>query len=481
MGEVIHTHMKNITAIILITAAAYSGVSFARTIPNHASATLVLGQSDFSSSQPGSSATELDSPAGVAMDPSTGKIFVADTSNHRVLRYANSTSLSSGASAEAVLGQDGFTNEPTTSPTSQTMSSPGALFVDHLGRLWVADRNNARVLRFSNASSIASQTAADRVYGQSDFTSNQYAVTASGMINPTGVWVDSGDRLWVSDEAACRVLRFDNITNKASGAEADGVLGQTNMTSGAQGSGAAGLDRPMAIAMSRSGSLFVACERGHRVLRFDNAASLANGAAAAAVFGQADFDGATAGLSATRMNNPTGLAVAKDDSLWVCDQNNHRMLRFNKATSRTNGAAADGVVGQADFVSSVYDFTAQNFYSPQGGMLVDPAGSLWVTDRSSNRVLRFPAVVSLPSVTVTNTIPKKTDNKNLTIKGLASDPNGIVRVTYQLGDGNVKQATGTGSWRITQKLKKGKNKISIFAEDPWGDVNRQKVITVTRK
>lgn len=482
MGESnpIHLMKTNCIAISLI-ATVLAGTALARTVPDHASADLVLGQPAFDESQPGSGAANLNLPAGIALDPTTGKIFVADSDNHRILRYASAASLASGAAAEAVLGQAGFNQAPAAAVTSQGMDRPGAVFVDRLGRLWVADRNNARVLRFSGASSLSNGAAADRVYGQPDFTSNQFAVTATGMINPTGVWVDSGDRLWVSDEASCRVLRFDGITQKPSGAAADGVLGQPDMTTGSQGAGATGLERPMAIAISRTGSLFVACERANRVVRFDQAASLPNGAAASAVFGQSDFNGTESGLSATQLWNPTGLAVAKDDSLWVCDQNNNRVLRFDRASTRASGAAADGVVGQPDFVTALYDITDKALYSPQGGMLVDAGGNLWVNDRSSNRVLRFPAVVSRPVLTVTSSVPKTTRARSITIQGRASDPNRLARVRYRLGDGPLKVAEGKRSWQFTQTLKMGENRIIITAEDTWGDLSERKVIKITRK
>ena len=473
--------MKTTLITLGFLAAALAGNVSGRIVPDHATANLVLGQADFDDSQPDTTSSSLDNPGGVAMDPTTGKIFVADSGNHRVLRYGSAASLQNGAAAEAVLGQDGFANAPVPATSSQGMNRPVGVFVDHLGRLWVADRSNARVLRFSNASTAASYSAADRVYGQADFTSNTFTVTASGMINPTAVWVDAGDRLWVADEAACRVLRFDDISNKENGAAADGVLGQADFITGAQGSGATGLERPAAIAISRAGSLFVACERANRVMRFNRAATLENGAEANCVLGQADFSGSSAGLSATQMSGPKGLALGKDDSLWVCDQFNNRMLRFDRASSKTSGAAADGVVGQPDFVTGAEGYTADGLRYPEGSMFVDDLGRLWVSDRYNSRVLRFPAVISKPVVTITPPVPKETTKKSITIKGAASDPNGISKVRYQINGGALKTAKGSSQWRITSSLKEGDNKISIFAEDPWGDLSRKKVVRITRK
>ncbi len=473
--------MRTNTIITGLIAAALTSAALGRTIPTHASADLVLGQPDFTHQQPGTSATQVDGPKSVAVDPTTRKVFVCDERNNRVLRYASAASLANGTAAEAVLGQPDFTTSVSASVSSQSMSRPSAVFVDRLGRLWVADRSNGRVLRFSDASNIASHSAADRVYGQLDFTSDQYAVSASRMVNPTGVWVDASDRLWVADDASCRILRFDDVSNKANGADADGVLGQPDFVTGSQSSGINGFQRVDGVAVSPTGSLFVACSRGNRVLRFDNAASLANGANASAVFGQADFDGEEEGLSATQMYTPYGLTIAKDDTLWVSDRDNNRLLRFDKASIKSSGAAADGVIGQADFVSNLTDTTEQSLSYPNGNPFVDDQGALWVVDSSNYRILRFPAVISQPVVTVTAQVAKKTKKKSVKIKGIATDPNDISRVQYQLGSGALKTASGNTAWNFTQNLKKGKNTITLFATDVWGDESARSVIKITRK
>jgi sugar lactone lactonase YvrE len=361
------------------------------------------------------------------------------------------------------------------------MNEPNCVFVDHLGRLWVSDADNGRVLRFSDASNIATYSAADRVYGQQDFTTRNYDLDGSRIISPASVWVDKSDRLWICDESACRVLRFDNVSSKASGAAADGVLGHADFTTGGQGSGAAGLDRPVGIVVSLGVALFVACERGNRVLRFTNAANLANGANADAVIGQSDFSGSSGGTTATTMFNPSGLAFGKDDSLWVCDEDNSRLLRFDKASTKTSGAAADGVVGQADFESNSSATTAQGLYYPTGNMWVDDEGDLWAADSANNRVLRFPAVISQPTLTVTSKAPQTTKKKKLKIKGIATDPNSIISIKYQSGSGPLKTAAGTTNWSFTQKLKKGKNRITIYATDIWGDTSVRRVIRIKRK
>ena len=177
----------------------------------------------------GTSATTMNSPSMVVTDPTTGKIFVADTYNDRVLRFASVTSLINGNAAEAVLGQVDFTSSESALSATQ-MDVPGGLAIDSNGRLWVADTFNNRVLRFDNVTSKANGAAADAVLGQADFTHNVAATTQSGLNTPGNLIVDANGRLWVTDSSNSRVLRYDNAATKVNGANADGVLGQTDFT-----------------------------------------------------------------------------------------------------------------------------------------------------------------------------------------------------------------------------------------------------------
>ena len=152
-----------VLAVLLPSAAALAQ------IPTNPPAASVLGQPDFVSKAAGVSATALSGPNGVAVDPTTGKLFVGDRTNHRVLRFASAEAQQSGAAAEAVFGQDDFTTR-VTGTAANRFNSPIGVHVDAAGRLWVADFSNNRVLRFDGASAKATGAAADGVLGQPGFT-----------------------------------------------------------------------------------------------------------------------------------------------------------------------------------------------------------------------------------------------------------------------------------------------------------------------
>ena len=475
--------MKTPLLHLLATLALTSALTCGRTIPNNAAADLVLGQATFTTGSPLTvSANSLRGPTAITMDPVSGKLFVADSVSGRVLRYANAAALQNGAPAEAVLGQPNLATDAVNPVIGLGMNYPSALFFDRFKRLWVADQNRNRVLMYSAADFRESGTHPDKVFGQPDFTTTSSTpVSANKMRSPCGLWVDKDDRLWVADQNNNRILRFDSVTTKpAVNAAADGVLGQPDFTTATVGSAADKLITPEGVTVSASGQVFVADYGNHRILRFDNAAATSGLVSASAVLGQPDFTIHTQGITATQLDSPAGVFLTPDDQLWVTDYGNNRMVRFNNASTKANGAAADGVLGQPDFTTRTTGTTAQSLRFPYYSPFADSAGKLWVPDTGNNRVLRFSPDATPPLLAVT--APAKVTKKpKITVKGTASDTYGISKVEYRIGKGPFKLATGTTVWSFRVNLKKGKNTITVIATDVDGIRSLRKVIKITRK
>ena len=193
-------------------------------------AELVYGQTDFTSSGIDSTSTTLHQPIGIEVD-SDGNLWVADAKNNRVLRYDDAyLDNANGAAADLVLGQTGF-GTAAESTTAIGLAVPRDMHVDSDGTLWIADYKNNRVLRYDDAASLTSGASADGVLGQADFTSNTGGTTASTMEGASGISSRHGT-LWVADMRNNRVLRFSEASSKADGDDADGVLGQADFESG---------------------------------------------------------------------------------------------------------------------------------------------------------------------------------------------------------------------------------------------------------
>jgi DNA-binding beta-propeller fold protein YncE len=395
---------KNCLRILVIIALSLlplfqSQLCFAETDAvtptTHMAASLVLGQPGFTTNAAASTQTGMRTPYRVAVDPTTGKVFVADLINHRVLRFAALSTLSNGLAAEGVLGQPDFLSNLSNrggTPAPNSLFTPMGVSVDPQGRLWVADTLNNRILRFDNAALKANGADADGVLGQPDFNSAGAATTQSGMTQPSLAVADAGGRLWVADTFNNRILCFDNASAKANGADADSVLGQTDFNTNVTATTQNGMNLPFGAFLDSSGRLWVADFGNSRVLRFDDAANKADGADADGVLGQANFDTIEPVCAQNRMINPRGISLDPDGRLYVADSLNNRILVFEAAAGLADGAAASLVLGQSNFTTCTFNTGGLNEYSlnSPSGVFFDPALSvLWVVDSANQRVLMY--------------------------------------------------------------------------------------------
>lgn len=356
-------------------------------ISNGQNAIGFMGQPNFTSNV----ADRLDgygfsAPHGIVVDGVSGKVFVADRDNNRVLRFSINAVLISGSGAEAVLGQpDLYTN--TAATTQSKMWNPTGVAMDGNGNLYVADGANNRVLKFADAATKSNGANADVVLGQTLFTASNIATTQSGMSTPTGIAIDGNGNLYVADYDNNRVLKFSNAAAKTNGSNADVVFGQTLFTTNTAATTQNGMRKPISVAVEGNGNLYVAEESNHRVLKFANAATLTNGANADVVLGQSLFTTNTQARTQNGMGNPSGVAIDGNGNLYVTEFNN-RVLKFANAATLTSGANADGVLGQVSFFGNTQTATQSGMKISSGGA-VDGSGNLYIADRDNNRVLKF--------------------------------------------------------------------------------------------
>ncbi len=373
----------------------------------------VVGQPDFTSSTSGLSSQNFNASEDVAIDLLNGKMYVADKLNNRVLRFTYPI-ISDNPVAEAVFGQTDFVSN--TAATSATgLDAPTGVFVDNAGRLWVADNGNRRVVWYNNAYTANNGAAADGVLGQPDFVTKSASTSQNKFRGATRVIVDEDGRLWVAERGSHRVLRFDNAALKANGANADGVLGQTNFTDRTSGLSSSSFNSPWGISV-HGGTLWVADVNNNRVLRFDNAASKANGSPADGVLGQSDFVSNSAALSQSGMNRPTTCTVDPNGTLWVADRQNRRITGFANAQSKSDGADADYLIGAPNFTTSVSNVTAENRVRSPFGLAIDPSNMLLATAiQTDNRVTIFNLASLNISTPVANNIKAFSANLGATL------------------------------------------------------------------
>jgi hypothetical protein len=321
-------------------------------------------------------------------------VFVADRNNNRVLRYPSTAVMTNGAAAEAVLGQTNFTSN-TTGTTATTLYEPTSVAIDASGNLWVVDADNSRVLRYANAATISSGAAASGVLGQSNFVSGTTtAASAATLYYPNDVFC-KGTTVWVSDQLNNRILRYNNAASKANGGSADGVLGQPNFTSSASGLTATKIYWPLQIYVDEYDNLWELDGLNNRVLMFPDASTAANGEAATKVLGQTSMTTSVSGESASLIGAAWGVYGDGAGNIYVSDVGyNNRIMVFVNAASLPSGGAATYVLGQPNFTSDGPGDGASQLDGPQ--KLFANASLLAVADVTNNRMSIFTPLIPLP-------------------------------------------------------------------------------------
>jgi hypothetical protein len=400
-------------------------------------ANVVVGQANFTSNVAECTAPGLYGPSYVAIS-SKGVLAVAEQTGRKVKLW-NSTPTANGTAANVVVGNSGFFCSTSPVTASLTSDVEGVAFSPDGQKLIVSDAGNNRVLIWNSVPTSAN-TSANVVLGQANFTTNTSGISATKFNYPSGVFVGSNGKLYVSDFNNNRVLIWNSIPT-VSNTPADVVVGQTDFTSKIIATTAANLYNPWGVCVAPDGRLLVA-ESGHNRVLVWNTVPTSNGAAANVVIGQVNFISNSAGTGSASLSYPIGVTVSPAGRLVIGDFFNNRVMLYNSVPT-VNGTPANAILGQTSFASNVQFYpsgapNAQNFYRPYNSAF-DLYGRLCVVGRDMNRALIFGGV---PVQAAELGITISTDNVNT----CAPMPNVITVTVTNSSAVNATGVIATGSF-----------------------------------
>jgi len=228
---------------------------------------------------------------------------------------------------------------------------------------------------------------------------------------PQGVALDTSvdpPILYVADTANHRVLAWRNAQTANGATQADLVLGQPDFLSTAADNPTmrTGLDSPSAIAVDKSGNVYVLDAGNNRILRFPKPFEDTNSPKMPdAVIGQLDFKSKGVNINGTPSEAslflhstgsgtlPGALAFDGSGNLYVSDTGNNRVLRYDKSAldkAATQQVTASVILGQTAANQNSYAWRLdqlEKFYTPWA-LAIDSQGNLFVADRY-HRILVF--------------------------------------------------------------------------------------------
>jgi hypothetical protein len=336
-------------------------------------------------------ANSLFKPRGVAFI--SGKIHIADTTNNRIF-VVDGTPTAHNATAELIIGQTAATHVVANSPATidGEQLAPLRLYADP-DRLIVADGARNRVLIW-NSFPTSNNESPDIVLGQADFASATVnrggTPSCASMSNPSSVFWD-GSRLYVGDEGNHRVLVW-NEASIATGAPADVVLGQASCSAIASGNTASRFNAPRGV-YAINGTLFVTDTLNGRVQGF-TISSLSSSMDATFTIKWTTTD--CSSVTDQTMSNPEQV-FSDGTKLFIPERGRHRISVFSAIP--TAAGCPDYILGQPDG-STV---TSNNFINSVGGGVFDADGSFYMLDRGNN--LRIEKWISTNLPTSTSVFP----------------------------------------------------------------------------
>ncbi len=302
-------------------------------------ASLVLGQSNFTNNGPGVNASNLTRPEGVAFN-SAGDIWVASEGSGRVTEFR--PPFSNGMNASLIIGQAAFGGPSTVGSGPTNLSGPVGISFDASGDLWVAEFLNNRVTEFRPP--FSDGEAASIALGQSTLTGNQGNTTAVNLSAPQAIQFDAHGDAWVSDWNNARALEY--LAPLSTGEAASVVLGQPDFTT-AGSTGPNSFGYVGTLLLDSHGDVWEVDYSLNRVVEFVGP-TFANYEAPTIVIGQPNLTTTASEGGAVGLQNPQGAVFDSAGNLWVDDIGDHRVLEFVAAapasTSSSGSSSSSNLV-----------------------------------------------------------------------------------------------------------------------------------------
>ncbi|CAF3584707.1 unnamed protein product [Rotaria socialis] len=231
------------------------------------------------------------------------------------------------------------------------LSNPWGLYVDDDQTVYVADRDNRRIVKWKSGAPSGQMVAGGNGQGSE----------AHQLSDPLDVIVDKDrDSLIISDTSNRRVVRWPGR---------NGTSGETIISS----------INCWGLTMDESGSLYVVDFGKHEVRRYKTGESQ----------GTVVAGGNGSGNRLDQLSYPRYVFVDRDHSVYVSDWGNHRVMKWMKGTKE--GIIVVGGQGKGNGLTQL---------AFPRGVVVDQLGTVNVAEYGNARIMRWPKGATQGSVIV---------------------------------------------------------------------------------
>jgi sugar lactone lactonase YvrE len=314
----------------------------------------------------------LNSPSHIAVDRNSGYYYIADEGNSRI-RYVDPVTrviyTAAGNGSPLYTGDGG-------NASAAVFGSIACLTRDSADNLYVVD-DTAHTIRVINLSTnIITAVTGTGVPG---FSGEGGLATLARISSPQTIVVDSNANLYFTDRDNQRIRKITagGVISTLAGTGVAGYNGDSISSISAN------LSSPTALAIDRTGSLYVADVNNNRIRKVGtDPSSIITDYAGSGIYGS-PIQGES--LASTTLGSTTSLAVDSNLQVYFTDVNTHGVWKLNSevntvdALSRTSTAGS--YLGDAGPLSNAY------FNTPTG-ITIDASGNYVISDQGNSRLRR---------------------------------------------------------------------------------------------
>ena len=208
---------------------------------------------------------KLDHPLGLAVDK-YDNLYIADKGNNRVRKINARTNIIStiaGGDGTGNFGNKHFSGDGNLAVHAK-LFYPADVAVDKAGNVYIADSGNNRIRVIHAKTGIIDTIAGIETGGFSD---NKLAIEAKLRI-PVGVDVDSDGNIFIADKGNNCIRKITKLSGVISTIAGTGQAG-INDDKAVSNPESIMLNNPSAIALDKSGNVFIADTNNHRIRRLN--------------------------------------------------------------------------------------------------------------------------------------------------------------------------------------------------------------------
>ncbi len=313
-------------------------------------------------------AASLNEPKAVALDQQ-GNLIIADSENNVVRKVDRTTGMiTTVAGIAEVVPAKVTLPVPTSDPVGDAH--------DPLSEMQTPDSHG-----FTSQTDLSGTVryVTNRAGGVKRFDGDGGRADQARLNFPTAVVVDREGHVYIADTLNHRVRRIEADTGRITTIAG---IGQPRYGGDGGPANVAGLNDPAALAMSGSGTLYVADQSNHRVRAIDMATGLIRTVAG---IGFAGYNGDGIPATEAALAGPSGLALTDDGTLFIADTFNGRIRMVDPMTSLIWTAVGDG--GGYRYQGPAEPPSAS--LARPSGITLDRKGNLFITDSDNHLIRRW--------------------------------------------------------------------------------------------